>query len=208
MKHALAADLLAQREDYMIASIQGGLLAKGEKYAIVEANGVGYKVFLTKESLSTLPEIGQEVKLFTYLYLRENETLELYGMHTAKELRFFETLLDVAGVGPRGALTILGTASVDDLERAIASGDERLLERVSGIGKKTAKKILLELQSRYEGLSMVVGETPSEMQDVMDVLVKLGYSEREAREALRHIPQEAKTVEEKIKAALKALGGK
>ena len=192
----------------MIAFIEGGLVAKGEKYAIVEANGVGYKVFLTKESLSTLPEIGHRVKLFTHLYLRENETLELYGMRNAKELSFFETLLDVPGVGPKGALDILSAASVDDLERAIASGDELLLERVSGIGKKTAKKILLELQSRYEGLSMVVGEMPHEMQDAMDALVKLGYSDREAREAMKHVPQEAKTVEEKIKAALKALGGK
>lgn len=192
----------------MIAFIEGTVVGKGEKYAIVEAGGIGYKIFLNKEALTTLPETGREVKFFTYLYLRENETLELYGTRTAKELGFFEMLLSVPGVGPKAAMAILGSASVEDIERAIASGDERLLERVSGIGKKTAQKILLELKSRYEGLSLVLGEAPKEMQDVLDALVKLGYSEREAREALKNVTPEVKTVEEKIKQALKVLGGR
>jgi len=193
----------------MIAFIEGVVVGKTEKYVIVETQGgVGYKVFMTREALFTLPETGREVKVFTYLYLRENETLELYGMESARELGFFEMLLSVSGVGPKAAMGILGSASVDDLERAIASGDERLLERVSGIGKKTAQKILLELKSRYEGLSLALGEAPKEMQDVLDALVKLGYSEREAREAMKLVSPEAKTIEEKIRAALKALGRK
>ena len=193
----------------VIAFIQGAIVAKGGKYVVIDTQGGGgYKVFMTREALSTLPEIGKEVKVFTYLYLRENETLELYGMESARELGFFEMLLSVPGVGPKAAMGILGSASVDDIERAIASGDERLLERVSGIGKKTAQKILLELKSRYEGLSLVLGEAPKEMQDVLDALVKLGYSEREAREAMKLVSPEAKTVEEKLKQALKALGRK
>lgn len=191
----------------MISYLEGKIIFKTEKYAIIDVSGVGYKVFMSKDNAATLFD-NEVVKVFTYLYMRESKALELYGFVSAKELSFFELLLEVHGVGPKSALSILGEASVDDLERAIASGDEKYLTRVGGIGKKKALKILLELKEKYEGLSLVMGESSASAADVLDVLKKLGYSDREAREALRQVPSDVENIEEKVKAALKILGTK
>ena len=171
----------------MISYLEGKTIFKAEKYIIIDVGGVGYKVFISKDNAAILAD-NETVKIFTYLYMRESKALELYGFISSKELAFFELLLEVPGVGPKSALAILGEASVDDLERAIASGDEKYLTRVGGIGKKKALKILLELKEKYEGLALVMGESSSSAADVLDALKKLGYSDREAREALRQIP--------------------
>lgn len=191
----------------MIASVSGVLKQKSDRSCIVEVGGIGFKVFVSATSLVALPEIGGEVDLLTSLHIREREgTLELYGFLDEGERRLFELLLDVQGVGPRGALAILSAATVDELERAIASGDERLLTRVSGIGRKKAQKVLLELRERYEGLALVSGESAEETLDLLDALRGMGYSEREVRDALRKIPKEATTAEDRMREALKFLG--
>ncbi|KKR47026.1 MAG: Holliday junction ATP-dependent DNA helicase RuvA [Parcubacteria group bacterium GW2011_GWA2_40_8] len=191
----------------MISYLEGKTIFKAEKYIIIDVGGVGYKVFISKDNAAILAD-NETVKIFTYLYMRESKALELYGFISSKELAFFELLLEVPGVGPKSALAILGEASVDDLERAIASGDEKYLTRVGGIGKKKALKILLELKEKYEGLALVMGESSSSAADVLDALKKLGYSDREAREALRQIPGDVENIEEKVKVALKILGTK
>ena len=191
----------------MISYLEGKTIFKAEKYIIIDVGGVGYKVFISKDNAAILAD-NETVKIFTYLYMRESKALELYGFISSKELAFFELLLEVPGVGPKSALAILGEASVNDLERAIASGDEKYLTRVGGIGKKKALKILLELKEKYEGLALVMGESSSSAADVLDALKKLGYSDREAREALRQIPGDVENIEEKVKVALKILGTK
>lgn len=191
----------------MIASLFGILKTKGERFCIVEVGGVGYKVAVSSMTASVLPAPGELVSLMTSLYIREREgTIELYGFLEEKERRLFDLLLDVQGVGPKGALAVLSAATVDEIERAIASGDERLLMRVSGIGRKKAQKILLELKERYEGLALVVGESAAEAVELLDALRELGYSEREVREAVRQLPKDITTTEERLRAALRLLG--
>lgn len=191
----------------MIASLSGILKQKDERSCIVEVGGVGFKVLVPSTTLGRLPELGAPVTLLTQLAIREREgTVELYGFLTAHDRKLFELLLLVQGVGPKGALAILSQATAEELERAIASGDERLLMRVSGIGRKKAQKILLELKERYEGLALVEGSGAQDMLDVLDALRALGYGEREAREALRKLPRDTRTAEERIKEAIKLLG--
>lgn len=191
----------------MIASLKGILVAKDDRSCIVEVGGVGFKALLSSMTAAELPEIGKPIALWTALQIREREgAVELYGFSGAEERSLFELLLDVPGVGPKGALNILSQATVDELERAIASGDERLLMRVSGIGRKKAQKILLELKERYEGLALVSGGEAGDTADLLDALRSLGYGEREVREAVRKLPRDLTTAEDRIREAIRILG--
>lgn len=193
----------------MIASLSGILRAKDERSCIVEVGGVGFKVAISTMTAAALPHLGEAISLATALYLRERDgSIELFGFLRRNEQAMFELLLQVPGVGPKGALAILSGATVDELERAIASGEEKLLMRVSGIGRKKAQKILIELKERYESLSFAEGENAEDTIAVLDALRGFGYSEREAREALRQIPKEVTTAEERMRAALRILGKK
>lgn len=178
---------------------------------ILGVRGVGYKVFVSRETLGNLPKIESFSKLFTYLYVRENE-LDLYGFLTRGELAMFELLIGISGIGPKGALSILSVASPKDLRIAILSGNDKLLTKVSGIGKKTAQKIILELKEKVEEFRIDGGEgMPEELeqrQDAIDALVALGYLQRDAREALSHVSKEVMDIEERVKEALKILGGR
>lgn len=178
---------------------------KGEKYAIVDVAGVGYKVFLSPEVSRKIPEKGGSVKLWTHLHVRE-DALELYGFLHLPELDLFESLINISGVGPRTALGVLGAGSIDSLRRAIASGDSSYLTRVSGIGRKTAEKIILELKEKMagKGVSVSAPELREEV-DALDALISLGYSQREAREALQDAGKDL-SAEKRIKEALKKLG--
>lgn len=191
----------------MIASLSGVLKQKTDRSCIVDVGGVGFKVFVSSATVAQLPAAGERVSLATSLHVRERESaIELYGFAQPSERALFDLLLEVQGVGPKGALAILSQASVDELERAIAAGDERLLMRVSGIGRKKAQKILLELKERYEGLALVSGSEAHDTVEVLDALRGFGYGEREIREALRQLPQGLTTTEEKIRATLRLLG--
>ncbi|MBI4134281.1 MAG: Holliday junction branch migration protein RuvA [Candidatus Terrybacteria bacterium] len=191
----------------MIATLSGILKAKDGRSCIVEVHGVGFKAFVSSATAGDLPELEKSVTLATALRVNEREgTIDLYGFTSERELALFHLLLEVQGVGPRGALNILSAATVDELERAIAAGDEKLLVRVSGIGRKKAQKILIELKERYEGLALAEGESMKDIADVLDALKSLGYSEREAREAVRNLPKGLATMEEKIRASLRNLG--
>lgn len=195
----------------MIGSLYGKLEEQGVNYVILNVGDVGYKIFVSRDTLTNLPKTENSSKLFTYLYVRENE-LDLYGFLTRGELAMFELLIGISGIGPKGALSILSVASPKDLRIAILSGNDKLLTKVSGIGKKTAQKIILELKEKVEEFRIEGGEgMPEELeqrQDAIDALVALGYLQRDAREALSHIPKEVMDIEERVKEALKILGGK
>jgi len=187
----------------MIGSIKGKIILKTEKFLLIETGGVGYKVNVSPDVLSKIKQ-GQEVFLFIHTHVRE-DILDLYGFLSQEELEFFEMLINISGIGPRSALAILGIASIDTLHRAIGTGDIGYLTKVSGIGKKTAEKIIIELRDKVgeekEGASLQ-GEL-----DALEALKSLGYSQNEAREALKKVPAEAST-NARIKEALKILGGK
>ncbi len=188
----------------MIAHLSGTILFRGIKYVIIDVGGVGYKLFTSFETLKTLPtKVGEPAKLFTHLHVRET-ALELYGFATMAELEFFEMLIGISGIGPKSALGILSVSPLDSLKRAIASGEITYLTKISGIGKKIAEKIIVELRDKLggpDGAPMTSDES-----DALDALVSLGYNVREARDALRGVVDHTQPIDKKIKEALKQLG--
>lgn len=193
----------------MISFLSGTIEMKGEKFVVVNVAGIGYKIFVGTETLHKISEKGANVKIWTHQYVRE-DALALYGFLHFAELELFETLIGISGIGPKGALGVLGVAPVDTLKKAIASGDTSYLTRVSGIGRKIAGKIILELRDKMAGMGVSGMDAPElrEEADALDALVQLGYSQREAREALQNIPQEIEGAEKRVKAALKKLGSR
>lgn len=191
----------------MISFLEGKIEFIGEKFLVVNTGGVGYKVYAAPETLKKIPEKGGNVKMWIHLYVRQ-DALELYGFLTYAELDFFETLINVPGIGPKGGLGVMAIAPLDTLKKAIAAGDTSYLTRVSGIGRKTAEKIVLELKDKLAAKGITV-EAPelAEEADALEVLIQLGYSPKEAREALSRIPRETTSVEKRVKEALKRLGG-
>ena len=137
------------------------------------------------------------------------DSQELYGFLHYPELELFELLIGISGIGPKGALGVMAIAPVDTLKKAIASGDTSYLTRVSGIGRKTAEKVVLELKEKLagRGVSVSAPELKDEA-DALDALVALGYSQREARDALAAVPQDITSIEKRVREALKRLGGK
>ncbi|MBI2122448.1 MAG: Holliday junction branch migration protein RuvA [Candidatus Sungbacteria bacterium] len=191
----------------MISFLEGTIEFKGAKFVIVKTDGgVGYKVFLSEETMHKIPEKNEKIKLWTHLQVRE-DALELYGFLNFAELDLFQTLNSISGIGPKSALGVLNIAPVDTIKKAIAAGDTSYLTRVSGIGKKTAEKIVLELRDKMAGKGIGV-EAPElkEEADALEALISLGYSQREAREALQALPREIASAEKRVKEALKKLG--
>lgn len=186
----------------MIAHIRGIVAMKGGKVVVVEAAGVGYRIFATPDLLRTLPVIGQETLVHTYHVVRE-DSQELYGFASASEREFFEMLITVPGVGPRTAIGILGLAPMETLRRAIASGEHTYLTKMGGVGKKTAEKIIVELRDRL-GSFESSGASQHDA-DALDALMSLGYNRDESREALREVGEEG-DIRARISDALKRLG--
>ncbi len=191
----------------MISRLTGDIVHRDLKYIIMDVSGVGYKAFTTVDILSKLGHEKSAVTLWTYLAVREN-ALDLYGFLTLRELNFFELLLTISGVGPKTALGILNSASIEAIETAVQTGDSSHLTKVSGIGKRVAEKIVMELKDKIEKVSHTP-ESKSAMKndsDALEALKSLGYSQNEAREALKEIPKTTTKTNEKIKEALKILG--
>jgi len=191
----------------MISHIRGNILLKGGQFVVVDVSGVGYKMYVPVDTLHSLSKKqDEEISLWTYLVVREN-ILDLYGFLSRAEVEFFEMLIGVSGVGPKSALGVMGVAPIDTLKTAIASGDNTYLTKVSGIGRKNAEKIILELSEKLGALDSESGGTMLRGEaDVVDALTALGYSAREAREALKAIPPEIIGTSNRIKEALKKLG--
>ena len=191
----------------MIGHLEGRVAGVRAGFAIISAGGVGYKVRATRETLAGLRS-KEEASLWTHLAVRE-DALDLYGFADEEALGFFELLLTVSGIGPRSALAILDIAEVPTLRSAIAAGNDSYLTKISGIGKKTAAKIVLELKDKVGNLrgSDDIGLTAgmSSDMDAIEALKSLGYDPDEAREALKKVPKDISDTGAKVKAALKML---
>lgn len=192
--------LLCRRIDAgMIAALHGTLRARESRAILLDVGGVTFRVFTGGRLLKA--NEGEEVECFTYLRSTD-ETLELYGFSTTDELGLFQSLLKVSGVGPRSALAILSETPASELRQAIINADPLPLTRVSGIGKKTAERIILELSGT------LVQQAEPKADDALDALERLGYSRREASEALRQVDGSITDVRDRLRAALRALNKK
>ena len=188
----------------MIAHLSGIVLRKDIESIVIEAAGIGYRVHVLESTLDSMP-VGGKISLHTHLAVRE-DSMNLYGFTSLEELNFFELLLAVPGIGPKSALGVLSTAKPDVLARAIISRDTSYLTKVSGIGKKTAEKIILELKDKIDRIRGGESGPLHQDSDVVEALRSLGYTLAEAREALKRVPEEASGTSARIKEALKYLG--
>lgn len=190
----------------MIARLEGIISHIADKFLIIDVSGVGYKLHITSDSLSS-SKLGDHTSFWVHTSVREN-SIDLFGFKSINEMSFFELLLDVSGIGPRGALSILAIAPIDTLKRAIATGDTGYLNKVSGIGKKTAEKIIVELRDKLQDYKND-DNTPGLLRDESDIieaLKSLGYSQNEARDAMKKVPTTILGTNSRIKEALKVLG--
>jgi len=186
----------------MIGSINGKIEYKGTGYVIVQTGGIGYKVFIAPP-LHIQLTLGQDVNFVILTYVREDQ-ITLYGFSALEELEFFELLLTVSGVGPKSAIGIMSLSSLAMIKSAIVSEDPTVFTKVSGVGRKTAERVIVELK---EKLKTQVDSQPvaKEHSEAMDALVALGYSQQQARDALKSVPAETTNIQDKIKFALKYL---
>jgi len=183
----------------MIAYLKGKVLEKTSQYLVLENNNLGYKVFVTPEILEA--RVGEMVSVYTYFKVSEDGQA-LFGLPDFATLQFFEMLITVSGVGPKVALAILSAARADAVKQAIANQDAGIFTRISGVGTKTAEKIIVELKNKVGILDMPQAKSSSE---VFDALLALGYSQREVREVIGKLDASLSQGEQ-IKQALKVLG--
>jgi Holliday junction DNA helicase RuvA len=200
----------------MISYLKGNLEVKNIDYVVIEVGGIGYKVYMSSNSINRLGEIGNNVKIYTYMRVREDD-ISLYGFCTNEELRMFEQLLGVSGIGAKSALTILANISPSSFALAIISGDINTLKKLPGIGAKSAQRMILELkdkmktQDAIENGEEIININNSYVEndrtkDAIEALQVLGYSRRDIELALSKLDVKNDTVEEIIRKGLKYLG--
>jgi Holliday junction DNA helicase RuvA len=190
----------------MIGRLSGVLLEKNPPQLLIDVQGVGYEVDVPMSTFYNLPHTGERVTLFTHLTVREDAHL-LYGFGHAEERVVFRQLIKISGIGARMALAILSGMSIADLSQAVTRQEAGRLVKVPGIGKKTAERLLLELKGKLGadlGAAGGVAAVPDAQTDVLNALIALGYSDKEALLALKSVPAGA-SVSDGIKQALKAL---
>lgn len=188
----------------MIGYLEGSVHSISATHVLLVTSGVGYKIALTKHALAGLSK-GARVSFLTHLAVRE-DALDLYGFAEADELRLFEQLRTVSGIGPKSALAILDIATVETLRSAIGQGKAEYLTKVSGIGRKTAEKIVLELRDKV-GLSAEDAKAALKGdEDALEAMKSLGYSAQEARDALRKVPNTVEKGTDRLREALRILG--
>jgi Holliday junction DNA helicase RuvA len=190
----------------MIASISGTVQRIGKDNLVISVGGVGLRVSVPRTVLEDVGGVGRAISLHTHLIVREQE-LSLYGFETADDLVLFELLLGVNGVGPKVALAILSTLSPEMLQSAIMQEETVILQRVPGIGKKTAERIMFQLRDKldFTAVATTVPFVSDVDTDVIDILTGLGFSIVEAQAALQKLPREVKSVDERVQQALQQL---
>lgn len=190
----------------MIGRIAGTLLEKNPPHLLVDCHGVGYEIDVPMSTFYNLPAVGQPVTLLTQQIIREDAHL-LFGFGTATERNTFRELIKITGIGARMALAVLSGLSVPELAQAVTMQEAGRLTKIPGIGKKTAERLLLELKGKLGadlGHAPGVTPVPDSAVDVLNALLALGYSEKEAAQAIKQVPA-GTGVSEGIKLALKAL---
>ncbi|MEK7507127.1 MAG: Holliday junction branch migration protein RuvA [Patescibacteria group bacterium] len=195
----------------MISYINGTVRAVIGKTVTVEVRGIGYRVTIPEKNLKSIAKIGAAVKLYTHYSINPRDgTVGLYGFATPEELNFFELLTTISGIGPKSAQAILSAADLQQLQLGIFRGDDGYLTKVAGIGPKTAARLVLELKNKIMAVA-VDAKTGGEMgaeEEAIEALTTLGYSQYQARDAIKAVNTKAASTEEKIKEALRFLGGK
>ena len=187
----------------MIGYLSGKIQLVRENSIILSANGVGYKVSIGSDLISRL-HLGEEAELYIYTQVRE-DILALYGFESADELDFFELLIGVSGIGPKAALGILSVAPMEKIRLSIVSQDPTLLSSVSGIGKKTAEKVVIELKNKVGATGSIFDHKENKAEDVYGALLQLGFKPHEASSALADIPDGCTTNEDRWKYCLSKL---
>ncbi len=177
----------------MIACIVGKIIEKNAPQVVVLCGGLGYEVDVPMSTFYNLPELNEEVRLETVFIVREDAQL-LYGFLTKQEKQMFKQLIKVSGIGPRTALAMLSAMSVGSLSAALSSEDTAMLVKIPGIGKKTAERLVLELKDKVAA-SGTVSSLNATQTDIVSALTALGFSERDARNALKDIPKDVETSE-------------
>ena len=199
----------------MFAYIKGVLESKNENYVVVDVNGIGYKIFMPNRGISKLPEIGDMVKVHTYYYVRE-DNISLYGFNTQEELKMFELLISVSGIGTKSALAILSEISPSSFALSVISGYVSSLVKISGIGNKTAQRMILELKDKFkteqaitknsmENIDIGYSNSNDNISEASSALQVLGYTKREVDKVLSNSDFSKLSVEDIIKEALKKL---
>lgn len=188
----------------MIAYVKGTVLSKEDQALIVDVGGLGYRVAVT-DAVNHKCALGAPVTLHLHYHLRENSA-ELYGFSEQGELELFKLLLNVSGIGPKTALNTLNVCSVEAIHRAVGRGDASLLKQVSGIGAKTAERIVMELKGKLRIGSIQICTSEANDGEIVDALVGLGYSQVAARNAVNALDSSIEGIEERLRLALQYLG--
>jgi len=189
----------------MISRLSGKIIHKDQRFIVLDVGGVGYKIAVTADTLASARE-NELAAFWTHLAVRD-DALEFFGFREKETLNFFEMLIGISGIGPKTALAILTAANPGVIRRAVASGDTSYLVKVSGLGKKKADKIVLELKDKISAIDTAEGGAGSrEDVDVIEALKTLGYSADDAREALKQVDKKISGTSERVKAALNLLG--
>jgi holliday junction DNA helicase RuvA len=187
----------------MFYSVRGVVQRKQESWAVIEAGGLGYKVFVPLFVMSRLPEVGQEVTLFTHHHVREDAD-DLYGFLHDDELSLFQSLISITGIGPKSAMGIMGVAPVSELAAAINEGRLDLLSKASGVGKKTAERVILELKGKltFADTSGTISKMEKDS-ELEETLLGLGYNKAQAKAAIAKLDPALVNFQDKLKAVLR-----
>lgn len=200
----------------MISYIRGELVYIENEKVIVDVGGVGYGIYMSAQAMGLLPQTGNEVKIHTYLNVRE-DAMQLFGFLTRDDLNVFRLLISVSGIGPKGGLSILSKLSPDDLRFAVMTGDVKAISAAPGIGKKTAEKLIIELKDKLhieDVLTHATEQRPADtaadnsgavQSEAVQALVALGYGSTESLRAVRQVQTDNPTVEDVLKEALKKM---
>ena len=193
----------------MISSIEGKVEEIGDKYVVLSAGGVGYTLTVVPKILPILQKSDGLVKLYVYsrLNLREGD-FEMYGFLAREDMALFQTLTSVSGLGPKTAMNVLSTVEPQHLKEAVVNEDPKALRQVSGLGMKTAQRLVVELQGKVDWIASVAGTTGplAEEQQATEALMALGYSQAQSKEALKEVAKEATDLSNRVRLALKYLG--
>ena len=195
----------------MYAYIKGTIEVKGINYVVIENAGIGYKIYMSSKSIGTIGNIGDNVKVHTHYHVREDD-ISLYGFNSEEELRMFEILINVSGVGVKSALTMLSDITPASFAMAVITDDVTRLTKVPGVGKKTAQRLILELKDKLKSEDITSEEVAQDVKkteidnDAITALQVLGYSKKEIEKALEKTNTKNLSTEETIKTALSFLG--